>query len=76
LFLSNESFDDNTNTIMQTLSMPTTKEIPHCVKTISHVWVFTHKKLGFCAFELGGTPIKPNPMGCWGIIILDHVALM
>jgi hypothetical protein len=52
------------------------KEIPCCFTTISHVWVFTHKKLGFCAFELGGTPIRPNPMGCWGVIILDHVAPM
>jgi len=76
LFLSNESFDDNTSTIMRTLSMPTTKEIPRYLITISHVWVSTHKKTRFCAFELGGTPIGPNPMGCWGVIILDHVAPM
>lgn len=38
--------------------------------------VFILKKLGFCAFELGGTPIRPNPMGCWGVIIMDHVALL
>jgi hypothetical protein len=56
--------------------MATTKEIPGCLTTISHVWVFTHKKPGFGAFELGGTPIKPNPMGCWGIIIFGHVAPM
>ncbi len=54
--------------------MPTTKEIPRHLIAINHVWEFIHKKPGFCASKLGGTPIEPNPMGCWGIIILDHAA--
>jgi hypothetical protein len=52
----------------------------HCQKTprhfitISQVGVFIHKKPRICAFEFRSTPIKPNPMGCWGVVIMDHVA--